>query len=178
MDYKMIKLSEYGSRYKTERIYQILKNSIDFINNKLNLENIFKITNVLDNNNYLIIISISNSVINYAFLETFFERNEFYKTRIAYCKIVISQKDPEYIKTFNTGNEMLEKFKYFYSKYVIDYIPYIVNQYKVCCTDFIESNSNDAEILKNVEINDYETALKYNKLLNNFIDRKNRFYHL
>ena len=40
------------------------------------------------------------------------------------------------------------------------------------CTDFIESNSNDAEILKNVEINDYETALKYNKLLNQLYERK------
>ena len=93
MDYKMVKLSEYGSRYKMERLYRILKNNVDFINYKLNLENIFKITNVLDNNNnYLIVISINNSVINYAFLETFFERNEFYKTRLAYCKIVISQK--------------------------------------------------------------------------------------
>jgi len=162
-----------------EQLYRIFKNSIDFINNKLNLENIFQIKNVLDNNNnYLIVISINDSVINYAFLETFFERNEFYKTRLAYCKIVISQKNLERIKIFNTSNEMLEKLKYFYCKYVIDHIPYIVNQYKVCCTDFIESNSSDAEILENAEINDYETALKYNKLLNDFIDRKNRFYHL
>lgn len=174
----MIKISEYSTRYKIQQLYIILKNSIDFINDKLELTNIIRIKNMIDNeNNYLIVITIDNSEINYAFLETFFERNTFYKTRLAYCKIVISQKNYEHIKTFNNNNEMLEKIKYFYCKYVIDIIPYIVNQYKVCCRDFIKLNSNDVHILENAEINDYETALKYNKLLDDFRKRKHKFYN-
>lgn len=175
----MIKLSEYSTRYKMQQLYIILKNSIDFINDKLELtNNIIRIKNMLDNeDNYLIVITIDNSEINYAFLETFFERNKFYKKRLIYCKIVISQKNQEHIKTFNTNDEMLEKIKYFYCKYVIDHIPYIVNQYKVCCQDFIELNSNDVHILENAEIDDYETALKYNKLLDDFRKKKNKFYN-
>lgn len=157
-DITQIGMSSEPIKKKT-KLYVAIKQIINFINNSLDLDIRIKYTFKF------VIIYIGQPNINYAFCETFFEKHNYDKIQLQFCKIIIPHEHLDCVKMFNNNEEMLEQIKYFNCQYVKKYISDTINYYKVKCPDFMELNSNQIEILEKAVINDYESATKYYHLM-------------